>query len=511
MHPVTTTTRWISLLSAVALTAIPTAVKAQEAVHPSQRTAANLDSGYLANPGAHPTVLWRQDVPVAGDVVQVHFGDTNLPAGSRLRICGLGRPDHVQWHDAHSLRDYQGWSCQFEGPDVRVELHAAPGTTGNRVHIDLLHGIWQGVGEDSICDTVDDRTLSTDPRACRLDSSCTAWLFSPYAVGTAGHCISSTAGRMLHFNVPLSTTSGSTRPAHPNDQYAMESFLQFLNNGVGQDWAVMAAVRNSNTGLFPGQAQGSHYNLVNPPTSISGDIRITGYGTGNGTSGSATWNQVQKTHTGPRVSTSTANALAYRTDTTGGNSGSPVIHEQTGNVIGVHTHGGCSTNGSGSNKGTSAARSDWTAARQAVLALHTVGGFTTFGTGCGGAAGVPLLGFTGIPEIGRNVTVRVTRLNPTNGLFGSLAIGFSTTSWNGVPLPASLANQGLEGCTLHVAPELSDTLFASLGTAVRNLAIPNAAALVGTDTHLQHLALDPTAPNTVQAVVSNAGTIRIGN
>lgn len=35
----------------------------------------------------------------------------------------------------------------------------------------------------------------------------------------------------------------------------------------------------------------------------------------------------------------------------GGNSGSPVVHEETGEAIGVHTHGGCSATG-GSNKGT---------------------------------------------------------------------------------------------------------------------------------------------------------------
>lgn len=37
--------------------------------------------------------------------------------------------------------------------------------------------------------------------------------------------------------------------------------------------------------------------------------------------------------------------------TQGGNSGSPVIHEETGHAIGIHTHGGCSATG-GSNTGT---------------------------------------------------------------------------------------------------------------------------------------------------------------
>ena len=42
----------------------------------------------------------------------------------------------------------------------------------------------------------------------------------------------------------------------------------------------------------------------------------------------------------------------------GGNSGSPVIHEETGHAVGVHTHGGCS---SGGNHGTRVDRSDFAA------------------------------------------------------------------------------------------------------------------------------------------------------
>ena len=42
----------------------------------------------------------------------------------------------------------------------------------------------------------------------------------------------------------------------------------------------------------------------------------------------------------------------------GGNSGSPVVHEETGEAIGVHTHGGCSETG-GSNSGTRIDRPDF--------------------------------------------------------------------------------------------------------------------------------------------------------
>ena len=495
----------------LALVALAAAVPAQVVSELQQAVPLHRDSGYLANASTQPVVVWQGDVQGNGDWLQLHFRDANLPAGSRLKIYSLSKPEWVQWHDAHSLLDYQGWSCQFLGPVVRVELEAAPFSSGNRVLVDLAHEL-TFLGEDTICGPTDDRALSQDPRACRINSSCTGWLYSEFATGTAGHCVSngSTSGRILHFNVPLSSSGGTPQPSHPNDQYALSTFLQFLNGGVGQDWATMAALRNSNTQLFPGQAQGGWYEIVNPPATASGQIRITGYGTGNGTAGSAVGNQAQKTHVGNRVSVTTANALAYTADTTGGNSGSPVILESTGQVIGVHTHGGC-TSTSGSNKGTASNRSDWIAARQATLALRTVGGFRTYGQGCGGANGVPVLTMSGLPELGASYTVRISQLNPQPGLFGILLTGLSDQQWSGGSLPANLAGFGLQGCTLLASDESQITLLQSQGQSQRSFTLPAATGFLGLVLHHQFLGLDPTAPNSVGAAMSNAGAVRVGN
>jgi V8-like Glu-specific endopeptidase len=501
-------------LTLLALLLAGQAAVAQEAQYPTTSVPLAFDSGYLANPGTVARTLWSQDVTVAAAWGQLRFLDWNLPAGSRIAIRSLARPDWIQWHDAHSLLDYDGYSCQFLGGTLRVELVGAPGTTGNRVRLAealLLHT--DSVAEvDTICGSTDDRVLSSDPRSCRLNASCSAWLYSEYAVGTAGHCMSSTSGQILHFNVPLSSASGSTTPAHPNDQYALQNgTLQFLNGGTGNDWSSSAAVRNSNTNLFPGQAQGSWYTVVSPPAFAAGQvIRITGYGTGNGTSGSPTWNQVQKTHTGPRVDTTNANRMLYATDTTGGNSGSPVIFEGTGQVVGVHTHGGCTTSG-GSNSGTSAGRSDWTAARAQTLALHTVGAFRTFGAGCGGSAGVPALSFQGVPELARSFTVRATGLYAVASQFGSFVIGFDNATWAGGSLPASLAPQGLEGCSLFVRPDIADGAATAAGAASRTHAIPSSPVFVGTRAFFQYFAFDPTAANTIHAVSTNAGEVLVGN
>jgi hypothetical protein len=158
--------------------------------------------------------------------------------------------------------------------------------------------------------------------------------------------------QIVEFNVPLSTATGSIVHPGPDDQYAIDASSVLTNGGlgVGDDWGYYGVFPNSNTGLTPFQAQGGRFTLTTPPPfNGSHQIRITGYGT---RSTPAQWNQVQETHLGPWV-TFTGTTVQYATDTTGGNSGSPVIHEPTGNAIGIHTHGGCSSSG-GQNSGTGA-------------------------------------------------------------------------------------------------------------------------------------------------------------
>src|SRR5690606_16149920 len=143
-------------------------------------------------------------------------------------------------------------------------------------------------------------------------------------------------------------------------------------------WSVNQVGTNSNTGLLPTQANGgTFYSLGTIPGGTGGqNITITGYGV----SSTGTLSQVQKTHTGPLAQINPT-SLCYTTDTTGGNSGSPVIHQNTGTVIGIHTHGGCSSGG-GCNSGTRIDRSDLQNAIS--TAGRTPGKFELFGAGCQG-------------------------------------------------------------------------------------------------------------------------------
>ena len=145
--------------------------------------------------------------------------------------------------------------------------------------------------------------------------------------------------------MPPSLPNGTIQHPGPEDQYSVNvSTRVFVNGGIGNDWGVIEAYPNSVTNLLPIQAQGTYWPLEQNLGPDS--IRITGYGTASGVR-----NQVQQTHVGPNASSS-GTTMRYRTDTTGGNSGSPVINALTNVAVGVHTHGGCSSSG-GNNNGTS--------------------------------------------------------------------------------------------------------------------------------------------------------------
>ena len=316
-------------------------------------------------------------------MVALEFGLVELSGsvfdgtGSFLRITSLF-DGAVQELDAVELAQWRNTSAYFNGGDVLVELVARPDTGPNRVVISAVQTDLSGAPE-SICGPVDDRILSSDNRAGRIvPVGCTGWIIDDCnsCMLTAGHCTGASL-QTLQFNVPLSTGSGALQHPPPEHQYAIDTTNVQTNGGqgVGNDWGYFGVFPNSNTGLTPFQAYGARFTLVAPPAfNAAEDIRITGFGT---RSSPAQWNQVQETHTGPWAQFS-ATTLRYTADTTGGNSGSPVIHEPTGNAIGIHTHGGCTSTG-GSNAGTASVH----AGLQAALAAPTgvcASGFTIVGT-----------------------------------------------------------------------------------------------------------------------------------
>ena len=342
---------------------------------PSILVKSQVDSGFLTNSSDRPAVVFRHRFAHAGsDWLQLHFeSEANLPVGSFIRMAAL-RDGAVQRLDGRSIVDWGHHSAMFNGDVLVLELVAAPKSTGNRVIVGgMTCGAGVGGSIESICG-IDNRVPSTDPREGRLALGCTGWMISPDLMLTAGHCTSNT--RIIEFNVPPSTPGGSLVHPHPDDQYPYVE-LSGLNAGVGSDWRVCRVGVNSNHGQLPTQRNGNQwFQLGAVPNSTSGStITITGYGVGSGVQ-----NQAQTTHTGPLAQIRTT-SLCYVTDTTGGNSGSPVIDATTGRAVGIHTHGGCTSSGTGCNSGTRIDRSDLQAAIQAAGGVSGAG-FANYGAGC---------------------------------------------------------------------------------------------------------------------------------
>jgi len=341
---------------------------AQTAEQQRTRHLVGIDSGVVANtnpsPAAHgiPAVVWSTVVTVpAAAWVRLEYAGILLAGhrapgrdGSYLRITSLRDGQFQTQHLVH-VEEWRDTSAYFNGDSVLVELWACPGTGPNQLTIGaVLAGPALPAGTDDICGPTDDRVLSTDPRIGRLDPvGCTGWLIDDCnkCFLTAGHCTGSSM-QIIEFNVPLSTGSGALVHPGPQHQYAIDvsSVQSNGGQGPGNDWAYFGVYPNSTTGLTPYQVNnGQAFTLLAAtPSANSQPIRITGYGTVSAPV-SPTWQQVQKTHVGP-YTLALGSRVEYQTDTTGGNSGSPVILDGTSQAIGIHTHGGCPT--FGANLGT---------------------------------------------------------------------------------------------------------------------------------------------------------------
>jgi V8-like Glu-specific endopeptidase len=325
----------------------------------------DINSGRVVNTSKELTAVVSEIVSVQdADWLRLRFDEVTLAGNdadgnaSYLQITSL-EDGAVQYLDSESISQWQHTSAYFNGDTVLIELMAYPNSGFNEFNMSSVIAGTPPTLEESICGPTDDRILSSDPRAARaLPIGCTAWMIDDceHCFLTAGHCNGGGNSdiNVLEFNVPLSDNScsfGGINHPGPEDQYAVDSASQQTNGGggVGNDWGYLGAFPNSNTGLLPWQVSGSWFTLnTSAPTATN--ARVTGYGSVSSSLASCAWYLVQKTHAGPFFSLS-GNALGYGMDTTGGNSGSPVIDDTSGEAIGIHTHGGCSSGG-GNNSGT---------------------------------------------------------------------------------------------------------------------------------------------------------------
>jgi len=281
--------------------------------------------------------------------LRLEFGSTQLGPNAVLRLTSLldGRQQHLT---ADALRQWQGTSAYFNGDAVRVELIAGSQPAQDRFALrSILVGMTQAtaVEPESQCGGSDDRVPSSAPdRARLLDVGCTANLVGDACFITAGHCLSSSRYvDVVEFNVPTSDANGSLNHPGPEDQYVPTSSRDHTDSGIGNDWGVFTVSANTETGLTPYAAQGTKLDFASGVPGVGDLAEIIGYGVDDGSA-----NQTQQYGAGP-ITTVTGTSLSYQADTEGGNSGSAVLVD--GKVVGIHTHGGCSTSGgSGANSGT---------------------------------------------------------------------------------------------------------------------------------------------------------------
>ena len=333
-------------------------------------------------------MVFEHTVRVSGAPwVRLVFRDAHLGRGSYLSLFAP-RDNGYQQLDAVSFGQWSKNSAIFNGDTVIVQLHAAPGDRD--VAFELA---WIVAGKpdvaapsfETICGLVDNRVATVDNRR---RATVLRWLYRVprhqrrvrdrrplrglRPDGTpANPCapllpdgVLDLAG-VVEFNVPASQANGTPVMANPNDQYPINLAsvtwrFDGACQGLGKDWAVFGVQPNATTGLMPHEAYGLPFRVsdFNPP--FANVIQVTGLRDGQPAGG----------HDGrqQRCERDAADAFRrdaghehgnvaadifheYTADTTGGNSGSPIIWQAVGIVVGVHANGGCTAIG-GANSGT---------------------------------------------------------------------------------------------------------------------------------------------------------------
>jgi hypothetical protein len=132
--------------------------------------------------------------------------------------------------------------------------------------------------------------------------------------------------------------------------------------------------------------------------------------------------------------------------------------------------------------------------------------FSTYGSGCAGSLGVPVLSAAFAPRLGSTASLGVG--NVPQRLVVIVA-GASNTMSGNLPLPYSLAGQGMPGCSLLAEMAFTQLVVGSGTTAQWNFAVPGNPLLLGFVLYSQALVFDPAA-NALGLTVSNGGRSLVG-
>jgi hypothetical protein len=131
-----------------------------------------------------------------------------------------------------------------------------------------------------------------------------------------------------------------------------------------------------------------------------------------------------------------------------------------------------------------------------------------FDTVAGSRAVAPQLSSSELPTAGKSFQLDLSQGRKSSG--AAMLLGFSKTSWAGIPLPFDLGLLGAKGCDLLVSWDiLVPTVTDASGDAAVRLPLPAGKDMLGATFHSQFLVLDPPA-NPLGFVWSNGGSATIG-
>ncbi len=334
------------LAGAVALT-VASSANAQEVQSVSKSY--SWSSGSVQNNSGFDKMVARHVVyaPRNAAGLRLHFEKSRLGANAVVRI--LTSYDHqIIILDDKKIATFKFSTPYLNGSSAIIELWLRSGSASAGVSLRGIEAILPASRpmKESICGTTDDRVASEIPPIARMmgtlsdPGGCTGTLISENCMVSAGHC----AGvlNIAQFNVPTSNDDGRINHPKAEDQYALEKLYDSQDQGEGEDWSVYRLKPNPLTGKTAGSVQGA-FTIRTGPTRPGDRIRISGYGVDTGNS-----NASQQTNTAT-VKAIDGSAIKHEVDTEPGNSGSTIINEETKEIVGIHTHGGCS---SGGNRGT---------------------------------------------------------------------------------------------------------------------------------------------------------------
>jgi hypothetical protein len=376
----------VKVLAAVALAAAACAPGALAQIQPGEaggRVVAmatdSLERRVDGAIGGPAKLVWSEDVIVdRAGWLRLRFakvllsGDPTSGNGAYVVVRSM-QDDAQQRLDAETIAQWGQTSAYFNGPIVRVELWAYPGAGPSRVAVD---SVWAGqtpASPEDLCG-VDDRVPASDNRTARLLNGtvvCTTWMHNDtnrFFI-SAGHC-APTGTSVVQFNVPASDSTGAIQHPPPQDQYSVDAAsVQRQTVGTNNDWSYFGVFTNSNTGLTPIQRYGAFHTLASEAPMVTNQlVTVTGFGS-VAAPVSPTLNFTQTTQTGA-YTFMINNLVRYEVDTTGGNSGSAVVDNSTGRVIGIHYFAGCLTGG---NQAVNVANANFRAALASPLGVCRTG------------------------------------------------------------------------------------------------------------------------------------------